>query len=226
MKWSNRLPSQSEVYNLKKIEIVRAAARFFSRFGYHGTTLADVAVDLGVTKQALYYYYSDKQSLLFACAIAAHRGALDILEEASAQKLSGSEKLANLLRHYAIHVADGNLQSIMFLDSSALKPKQLAEVMDLRDKFDIGIRKIVEEGVADQSLRNGDPKMMSFSALGAVNWISRWYKPEGSLPIGEAAATIVDFVMGGIAAPLSGKRSERLIKGHADSKRPNSSKGP
>ena len=71
MRWSNKLPSQSEVYNLKKNEIVRAAARYFSRFGYHGTTLADVAVDLGVTKQALYYYFSDKQSLLFACAIAA-----------------------------------------------------------------------------------------------------------------------------------------------------------
>jgi TetR/AcrR family transcriptional regulator len=204
MRWSNRLPSQSEVYNLKKVEIVRAAARYFSRFGYHGTSLADVAVDLGVTKQALYYYYSDKQSLLFACAIAAHQGALDILEEANSQKLTGREKLANLLRRYAIHVADGNLQSIMFLDSSALKPKQLAEVMDLRDKFDIGIRKIFEEGLEDNSLRDGDPKMMSFSALGAVNWISRWHKPDGPLAIEEAAATIVDFVMGGIASPSGG----------------------
>jgi TetR/AcrR family transcriptional regulator len=202
MRWSERLPSQSELYDLKKAEIVRAATRFFSRSGYHGTSLVEVGVALGVTKQALYYYFKDKQTLLHACAVAAHQGCLDILEEENARPAAtGRDLLARVLRRYALHVAEGHLQFIMFLDSDALRPGDREDVMRLRDEFDAGIRRLIEAGIADGSLRPGSPKMMSFAVLGAVNWIARWYRPEGRLPIEEIAAEIVGHALDGIAAP-------------------------
>jgi TetR/AcrR family transcriptional regulator len=198
-RWNDKIPSKDELYNVKKLEIVRRASELFSRSGYHATTLADVAVSLGVTKQALYYYFSDKKDLLFACALAAHEDALAILKEEEARGNDAKSTLSNCLRRYAVHVADGNLQSIMFLDAGALDAKQVARVMELRDTFDAGIRAVIAKGVAQGSLRDADPKMMSFAALGAVNWISRWYRVGGGLSIADAANAIVYLVLEGLA---------------------------
>jgi TetR/AcrR family transcriptional repressor of mexJK operon len=50
----------------KAEHIVEAAIRRFAHFGVHKTTLTEIADDLGITKQALAYYFPDKQALLEA----------------------------------------------------------------------------------------------------------------------------------------------------------------
>ena len=49
--------------NVKQELIVDAAIRRFSHFGIAKTTLTEVAEDMAVSKQALSYYFADKQSL-------------------------------------------------------------------------------------------------------------------------------------------------------------------
>ncbi len=50
----------------RKDRLVEAAVRRFSHFGVTKTTLAEVADDLALTKQALTHYFPDKQSLVAA----------------------------------------------------------------------------------------------------------------------------------------------------------------
>jgi TetR/AcrR family transcriptional regulator len=52
--------------NIKQEEIVEAALRRFSHFGIAKTTLTEVADDLALSKQALSYYFHDKQTLVNA----------------------------------------------------------------------------------------------------------------------------------------------------------------
>lgn len=49
--------------NERRDQIVQAAAKCFSRSGYHLTTMDDIAVEAGVSKGTLYNYYKDKQQL-------------------------------------------------------------------------------------------------------------------------------------------------------------------
>jgi hypothetical protein len=35
--------------------------------GYHATTLDDIVAQLGIRKTALYHYFPDKESILYAC---------------------------------------------------------------------------------------------------------------------------------------------------------------
>jgi TetR/AcrR family transcriptional regulator len=51
---------------VKQDQIVEAAIRRFSHFGIAKTSLTEVADDLSVSKQALAYYFPDKQSLVHA----------------------------------------------------------------------------------------------------------------------------------------------------------------
>lgn len=51
---------------LSQENILEAAIKRFSHFGIHKTTLTEIAEDLAVSKQALFYHYADKQSLILA----------------------------------------------------------------------------------------------------------------------------------------------------------------
>ena len=45
----------------------------------------------------------------------------------------------------------------------------------------------------------GDPKVAVFVILGAINWIARWYRPEGSLHAPELGQEFVDRLLAGLA---------------------------
>lgn len=56
------LPSYEE----KKIKILVEARALFARYGFHKCTLQDIASACGLTKPALYYYFSSKDDLFTA----------------------------------------------------------------------------------------------------------------------------------------------------------------
>ena len=57
-KKSPRLPAAE-----RRDQLLTAALAVFSRDGYHGTSMNDVAVAAGVTKPVLYQHFPSKQSL-------------------------------------------------------------------------------------------------------------------------------------------------------------------
>jgi len=63
-----------------------AAVKRLSHFGVHKTTLAEIADDLGITKQALLYYFADKQTLI--------KAVLDYIAKEYLQSLSKHLSLA------------------------------------------------------------------------------------------------------------------------------------
>ncbi|GGH26671.1 TetR/AcrR family transcriptional regulator [Sphingobacterium alkalisoli] len=48
----------------RKEEIVEAAIKRFSHYGFNKTTMNEIAEDLRITKANLYYYYPDKNALI------------------------------------------------------------------------------------------------------------------------------------------------------------------
>lgn len=48
----------------KKGQIIQAALKRFSHYGFHKTTMSEIAIDLNITKANLYYYYPDKNALI------------------------------------------------------------------------------------------------------------------------------------------------------------------
>ena len=46
-----------------------------------------------------------------------------------------------------------------------------------RDEFDRGMRAIIQQGMDEGCFAHGDPKMMEFAIMGAVNWITQVVRP-------------------------------------------------
>src|SRR5262245_7734007 len=58
-----------------RVEIMKSAARAFRKLGYHGATVEQIATALHMKKGNLYYYFKNKEEILFAC----HQYSLDRL---------------------------------------------------------------------------------------------------------------------------------------------------
>ena len=61
----------------RRVEILKSAAAAFRRRGYHGASMGEIAQALHTTKGSLYYYFKNKEEILFAC----HQYSLDRLME-------------------------------------------------------------------------------------------------------------------------------------------------
>jgi AcrR family transcriptional regulator len=60
-------------------EILRVAAEHFTRYGYRGTSLQEIAAAVGCSKAALLYHFAGKEAILFALVGPAARALDDLV---------------------------------------------------------------------------------------------------------------------------------------------------
>lgn len=181
-----------------RIEILKSAAIAFRRFGYHGATVEQIAAALHMKKGNLYYYYRNKEEILLAC----HQYSLDrllaILEEIELSDAAPDEKLRRLIVSFVHTILDELHGTALFLDLEALSAAHRKVVVARRDRFDRGMREVIERGIRSGVFGAIDAKLLSFAILGAVNWIPRWYKPEGQASSQEIADRFADYLITGL----------------------------
>ena len=187
-----------------RLEILKSAAKAFRKLGYHGATVEQIAAALHMKKGNLYYYFRNKEDILFAC----HNYSLDrlnqLLDDIQHSPLRADEKLQRLIVAFVHTILDELHGTALFLDLEALSPSHLKAVIVRRDQFDRGVRKVLEEGMSEGTFGRGDSKLLAFALLGAVNWIPRWFNPEGPASSQEIADYFARFLIEGLRATTLG----------------------
>ena len=183
-----------------RIEILKSAAAAFRKLGYHGATVEQIAAALRMKKGNLYYYFKNKEEILFACHEYSHDRLQELLDDAVRSTAPAEAKLRRLITG-AVHVILDELHgTALLLDLEALSPAHLKAVVHRRDRFDRGMRLIIEEGMATRAFAPGDPKLLGFAMLGALNWISRWFNPRGPSSSEDIATRFADYLIAGLRA--------------------------
>ena len=193
-------PTESRAANnaSTRVEILKSAAIAFRRLGYHGATVEQIAATLKMKKGNLYYYYRNKEEILLAC----HQYSLDrllaLLEEVEHSDAAPDAKLRRLIVSFVHTILDELHGTALFLDLEALTSAHRKLVVARRDQFDHGMRRVIEDGVRTGVFGRIDAKLLSFAILGAVNWIPRWYQPNGPASSQEIADQFADYLIGGL----------------------------
>src|SRR4029077_5910544 len=90
----------------RRSEIPRSAAAAFRRRGYHGASVDEIASALEMTKGNLYYYFKNKEEILFAC----HEYSLDkllvLMADVEAQESTPDAKLRKLVLAFVHLILD------------------------------------------------------------------------------------------------------------------------
>lgn len=182
----------------RKIEILRSAVAAFRRRGFHGASMDQIARALGMQKGNLYYYFKSKEAILFFC----HDYSLDILlqrlREVEREKARPAVKLRQLILAFIHMILDDLHGTALTMDLQALSKPHFRKVVAKRDRFDRGMRAVIQDGIRKGVFRAGDPKLYTFAILGAANWIARWYDPKGEAGSDQIAESFADFLVGGL----------------------------
>jgi TetR/AcrR family transcriptional regulator len=182
----------------RRIEILKSAAAAFRRRGYHGASVDEIASALDMTKGNLYYYFQNKEEILFACHDYSLDELLTLMDQVRAESSPPDDKLRKLILAF-IHMMLDELQgTALTLDLQALSPTLMKRVIAKRDRFDYGLRAIIQQGMDEGLFRTGDPKMIGFAIMGAVNWIPKWFDPAGPMPSEDIGQRFADYLVGGL----------------------------
>jgi len=181
-----------------RVEILKSAAKAFRKLGYHGATVEQIAAALHMKKGNLYYYFKNKEEILFAC----HQYSLDrlahLLEAVRESGASPDEQLRRLIIAFVHTILDELHSTALFLELEALTPAHLKAVIGRRDRFELGVRQVLEDGMREGLFAPGDPKLLAFALFGAVNWIPRWFNPQGPASSQEIADRFADYLIAGL----------------------------
>lgn len=181
-----------------RVDILKSAAKAFRKLGYHGASVEQIAAALKMKKGNLYYYFRNKEDILFAC----HQYSLDqfmrLLADVERSGATADAKLRQLIVAFVHTILDDLHGTALFLDLEALSPAHLRAVIARRDRFERGVRAVIEEGMAAGIFARGEPKFLAFALFGAVNWIPRWFSPKGPASSEEIAERFADYLIGGL----------------------------
>ncbi len=205
-----RAQKKSAPNNERLAEIYRAAAQIILRKGYDATSVNDIANALGMTKAGLYHYINGKKELLFDI-MNFGLGELDEEVATPAEAISDpAARLRFIVSSHARLVTRGQGAITILVDEiTALTPPQQRKITQRKRHYFDFLRGTLDELKASGQLQDIDTTAATFSLLGMINWLSRWFRQGGALTEEQAAEQIVRIAFHGLLRPARLKAVDR-----------------
>ena len=180
----------------------RTAAQLFRDRGYDATSVSDVARALGMTKAGLYHHFESKEALLFEIMMyGLDRVKDDVIVPVRAIRDPEKRLREVIVRHARIATQGQGAIAHLGDEIRALPPAGRRQIeRRMRIYFDL-IRDTISELRKAGRLRDVDPTVATFSLLGMILWLPRWFRQGGRLDQEAVSNTIANLALGGLIAP-------------------------
>lgn len=181
-------------------QIVLHSASLFDSSGYHQTSMADIAADVGIKKPTLYHYVTSKEQILFLI----HQEFVDLLFAAQQmrdaaggtpdQLLRGvMTDILSLMKTHRSHVR-------VFFEHHRELPERYASVItERRDAYFEMICGIIQSGNEQGLFMVPDVRLVALAIFGMCNWAYTWYRVEGGMSPDEIGAQFWFWLANGIS---------------------------
>ena len=183
----------------KTQEICLTAAQIFFSKGYNATSLNDIADSLNITKAGLYYYVESKQDLLYRII---NLGLDSVQEEVlnPARNIEDAEdRLRFIILNHARLSAGGNHAVIIIShEDNELNFHQREETLKRRREYFDFIRSTLAELEELGRLEEIDLTTATFTILGMIIWLSRWFSPKGKMSVEKVCEDVCEMAVRGI----------------------------
>ncbi|GAA1173345.1 AcrR family transcriptional regulator [Nesterenkonia xinjiangensis] len=170
----------------------------FNRHGYDATSMGALSRELGISKSAIYHHVSSKEEIL---DIALNRSLAElerVVSDAAAPGAPAVQELETIIRE-SVKVLTGSLPYVTLL--LRLRGNSELEVKALQRRREITLRiaELIREAQRDGDLREDvDARTASRLAMGMVNSIVDWYRPQGGQPDDALADTVMRLLLDGL----------------------------
>ena len=202
-----RRPSRARDEGMRG-QILREAAALFRRQGFERTTVRSIADAVGLKKGSLYHYITGKQRLLFEIVEQALEDSMPALERIAAGSAPAAERLSAAVRLHILTLARDRDNVACFVEEGRwLAPEYRAAHQATRDRYEGLFRRIIADGIETGEFAPTDVPLAGFAVLGIVNWVVRWYRPDGRCRAEQIAAQFGEYAVGMLSG--TGRRHGR-----------------
>jgi AcrR family transcriptional regulator len=180
--------------------LLTAASRLFAERGFAPTSVQDIVELAGVTKGAMYHYYTSKDDLLQQI----YTRLLDVqskrLEEIADAPSEVDERLS-------VAAADVVVSTLEHLDDAMvswrsmhmLPADRLAQVRADRRRYHERFRALIEQGQAEGVFRSDlSADLVTHQFFGGVHHLGSWYHADGELAPEAIGAAFAELLLRGL----------------------------
>ena len=194
----SKLRGRYRRYESNRTEILRSAAREFSRNGFAVATMKEIGRRIRMTKGNLYYYFRSKHELLYFC----QEYSLNIMLAEARQVMRAERRadvqLRKIIRAQLRCMLDETQGSAAHIDFRDLPAELLQSIIKKRDRYERLVRSVLRGGIRQRVFRPCDVRAAGWAILGALNWTAQWYRPEGGMSTDQIADEFADLLVGGL----------------------------
>src|SRR4051794_17564890 len=138
--------STTPIRNTRRKEIIAAALDLFSRKGYRGTTMPDIAQAAGISTGLIYYIFPGKEDILLACCEDTANITREVLKRAR-EIADPLERFDTIVRElYTITDNTSKQLIILYRDISLLQKESRQRILDPMKRLDDILVALFEEG--------------------------------------------------------------------------------
>jgi AcrR family transcriptional regulator len=198
---------REEIQAYKRERILEEAVKLFYQRGFTGTTLDDIAAELGVTKPFIYTHFRSKTDLLAALCKPTIELSLEAVAQAAKSRGSPTARLHRAIADFTQVVLSRQANiAIYFREEKNLSADALTEINALRKKFDRVLSNLLSEGVAAGEFDMADVNLTALALGGMISWAYTWHRPEGRLKLEDMCQRMAD-----LALQMVGARSKVTV---------------
>ena len=193
-------------------QIYRVAAQIICERGFDACSMSDIADAVGISKAGVYHFIPSKKELLFAIM----NYGMDRLETAvlnPAREVTDAEqRLRLIVTNHSMLIARGSNDeghdpvTILVEEEMGLSPAHRRQIKERKRAYLELVRSALEELQTEGKLEEIDITAAAFSLLGMINWLARWFRPDGRLSREQVAEEICKIALGGmLRSKISGR---------------------
>jgi TetR/AcrR family transcriptional regulator, cholesterol catabolism regulator len=182
--------------------ILRTASQVFSQHGFAGASMRDISRSTGISLAGLYYYFENKQHLLYLIQSTTFTFVVESLRSRLYGVHEPAERLRLLvLNHIEYFLSHPNEMKVLSHEEEALGEPYSEKVQAIKRRYYALAREIFDS-LATEGLAPGiQPRIAVLSLFGMMNWTYKWHKPGVDPDAAELTAAIVGLFLHGVLPP-------------------------
>ena len=188
----------------KRLAIMRAAIEVINAKSFALATMTEIAASLDLRDATLYYYFPNKQALVYECHVSSLERFERLITETDGAGGAGIEKLRRFL-HAFLEDSQTNGQQLYFGDYSYLEEMQRERIAAWGNKLRDQLRTFLDQGMADGSVVQCEADLVVQLMLGTLIWLAKWAPDVKGLTVARLEGAIEAFAFHGLVSRSDAK---------------------
>ncbi len=184
-------------------QMYETAVKLFAQRGFAGTSLQDIADEMGITRPALYYYVESKDDLLAKLVTEiTESNTAEILHLATDSNLDPVMRLSRIAYVMAHNRAVQPMRFLLLERSEGDLSDHLSKIHEGNKRTMLrSVIELIKQGIESGVFRPVNPRSAALAVIGMCNWVAWWFHEDDPSTAKQVATEIADMAVASLMQP-------------------------